>query len=896
MKKIIFLFLFSLLLLSLIFGTIFAKAQTDLPPAGITPDSYFYFLESFFERIGTFFTFGDIAKAERYANLANERIGEVKAVIEKGKPKAAEKALIIYQDQLEKALIKIEQAQVKGKNVSEIAEIVTQVTLKHLTVLEEVLEKVPKQTKSAVLGAREVSKTSLIKAIEVLSKEKPERAVEVNIQAIRDRLAKIKNEVGKGNEEDIERVLADLDIFQVSLEKVGKENKIALNALVSEAIIDQIENLDEIEERSENFSPQIIEKIKATRESAIDLHILTIKEIIEKDIEEGIEILRRAGMNRINRVKKSVEKKQIERAEESLKEYKKYSDLAKEIAQNKKGMVIRGFPVEELVRQSLGSHLGVLHDIKNNLPREEKEFEELIQNVIEKTQVIGKPTIESEEVIRGRPTEITETTGKVIKLKIREGLKMVDREGKDISERLPLDFEKVTILKEEKPVVDFRVHFEKAKGEIDFSNLKAEIDVNNRKSFFYGSFLPEIVEEEKYLYIPSTGAGAVLLCPSVISLEEVTPECPLGIPLLNILNGRSYQILKKNVEVSLVRYKEGEYYKIGPLFGLGWGGMELDVKRPDIVITDLHFSTTTPIVGEEVIIIATIENLGETEGKFEVLFYEDKPKYFNIEEWEETVIHKNLKSGEKIIFTTEITLPVKTKATPPIKWIAKGEVEEICVLAALNSLPKDIKPENNWLCKRIKVQKNVITGKVIDYNGLPVKEAFVVVRGPDYVLAPGSVPDYLANRYTDENGEYIFSDIRKEGKYEVEVEEVISNPNLMPARCSVEVTIGKQGVCNFVLQPAGSIAGRVEKQPEEEILVYLSGIETPRYAVGKEGNYVIGQLKAGTYTINIWKGEEGPVSYYIYVNGEYKKYGSWVTVEIKLGQTTNVDFYKKPLF
>jgi hypothetical protein len=65
-----------------------------LPSAGLTPASPFYFLERFSEGIGTFFTFGDVNKAERYAKLAAERVAEAKAVVDKGKPSINQEFLI----------------------------------------------------------------------------------------------------------------------------------------------------------------------------------------------------------------------------------------------------------------------------------------------------------------------------------------------------------------------------------------------------------------------------------------------------------------------------------------------------------------------------------------------------------------------------------------------------------------------------------------------------------------------------------------------------------------------------------------------------------------------------------------------------------------------------------
>ncbi|MAF79647.1 hypothetical protein CL629_01055 [bacterium] len=95
MKKI-FSFVILLSLIS-IGGTALAQ-EAELPDPGLTPDSPFYFLERLVEGIGTFFTFGNIKKAERYTALAAERLAEAKALVEKGKSKLVEKILARYED------------------------------------------------------------------------------------------------------------------------------------------------------------------------------------------------------------------------------------------------------------------------------------------------------------------------------------------------------------------------------------------------------------------------------------------------------------------------------------------------------------------------------------------------------------------------------------------------------------------------------------------------------------------------------------------------------------------------------------------------------------------------------------------------------------------------------
>jgi len=147
---------------------------TTLPDPGLTPDSRFYFIDRIAEEIGNFFTFGDIKKAERYANLAAERLAEIQAVIEKGKPELAEKILERYEKQLNNSIARAKKAQARGKSAEKITKILTKVgeaTAVHLEVLAEVYEKVPEQAKPAIERAMGVLMKGHEQAVGVL-KEK----------------------------------------------------------------------------------------------------------------------------------------------------------------------------------------------------------------------------------------------------------------------------------------------------------------------------------------------------------------------------------------------------------------------------------------------------------------------------------------------------------------------------------------------------------------------------------------------------------------------------------------------------------------------------------------------------------------------------------------------------
>jgi len=145
---------------------------------GLLPDSPFYFVKSWSEGIGTFFTFGDVAKAERFLNLSEKRLAEADALVAKGKPEAAEGAIGRYQEHLGRALTKAEEAKTKGFDTDEVLAKVAETTLKHQAVLADVYEKVPTQAKSAIERAMQASMRGHEEALRAVSGQKREEVME----------------------------------------------------------------------------------------------------------------------------------------------------------------------------------------------------------------------------------------------------------------------------------------------------------------------------------------------------------------------------------------------------------------------------------------------------------------------------------------------------------------------------------------------------------------------------------------------------------------------------------------------------------------------------------------------------------------------------------------------
>lgn len=170
--KAIFLLITLVFLFSLGIGVL--AQETELPEPGLTPDSPFYFIERAAEAIGTFFTFGDLKKAERYAVLATERLAEAKAVVEKGKPELVEKTMERYENHLNKSIARAEKAMEEDKNTEKATEFVAKIgktTYIHLDVLAEVYEKVPEEAKPAIENAMKASVKRHEKVVKALRAE-----------------------------------------------------------------------------------------------------------------------------------------------------------------------------------------------------------------------------------------------------------------------------------------------------------------------------------------------------------------------------------------------------------------------------------------------------------------------------------------------------------------------------------------------------------------------------------------------------------------------------------------------------------------------------------------------------------------------------------------------------
>lgn len=168
----------------------------ELPGPEVMPDSPFYFLKIWYEKVITFIRFGDVKKAERYSRLAERRLYEVEKMAEKGKEELTKRLLEEYEKYLNKALDKAEKIAKKAEEearqkvkekINQVLEKVSESTLKNQNILLKVYELVSDEAKGTIERVIEITKTGyeqVVKSVSGVKKEElKQRAEEFKIRA-----------------------------------------------------------------------------------------------------------------------------------------------------------------------------------------------------------------------------------------------------------------------------------------------------------------------------------------------------------------------------------------------------------------------------------------------------------------------------------------------------------------------------------------------------------------------------------------------------------------------------------------------------------------------------------------------------------------------------------------
>lgn len=145
-----------------------ALAESEkLPEFKISPESPFYFLKIWQEKIRTFLTFGEENKAKQFLHLSEVRLAEYKKMVEIGNVDASQKTLEKYNQQLSRAIDIIG----KSRSAKDLIASVGNRIIRDQGIFTEILQNSKEPLKKVVETAIEDSKKA---SINVLKMELPE--------------------------------------------------------------------------------------------------------------------------------------------------------------------------------------------------------------------------------------------------------------------------------------------------------------------------------------------------------------------------------------------------------------------------------------------------------------------------------------------------------------------------------------------------------------------------------------------------------------------------------------------------------------------------------------------------------------------------------------------------
>lgn len=226
--------------------------QVQLPSAGLTPESMFYFLDRLGENLRQFFTFDPEAKAKLQIEFAGERIAEIKVMVEEKGVNA--KGLTIAESLLQAnvayAAEIVNEEKTAGKDVTALAKTLND----EFDVRDKLLEQTFKDAKAQLKAQRKEIKTNLLKearrtgdTAQIALLEGQLNDIDQQIGAIGQKKDQLENSL-QSKQKNIEKEMSEADQEKEEFEQ--KEEQEAVEA--EEAIeAEEPEEADEPEETQE---------------------------------------------------------------------------------------------------------------------------------------------------------------------------------------------------------------------------------------------------------------------------------------------------------------------------------------------------------------------------------------------------------------------------------------------------------------------------------------------------------------------------------------------------------------------------------------------------------------------------------------------------------------------
>lgn len=228
--------------------------QANLPSAGLTPDSTFYFLDRLGENLRQFFTFSPEAKAKLQIEFAGERIAEIKIMVEKKDPKdkSIDKAKELFLGNVAYAAELVNQEKASGKDVSQLAKSIDD----EFDSREELLTQTFLEAREKLLAQRKEIKDKLLKDAQAAgdTAKVAELTQQLNdMQDQADALKEKKDEIKKDLRTEKEKIEQEMDPEDQQKDEVEQNHQDQEEQEQEEQI--EAEEAPELEEAPEPEEP-----------------------------------------------------------------------------------------------------------------------------------------------------------------------------------------------------------------------------------------------------------------------------------------------------------------------------------------------------------------------------------------------------------------------------------------------------------------------------------------------------------------------------------------------------------------------------------------------------------------------------------------------------------------
>lgn len=268
-------------------------------PGFILPDSPFFFFDQLKQNVRLFFAFTPEAKAKVNANVAGERLAELRFMLARNNLSAAKIALEGISDNFNKAVNEVAVAKLAGRNVSALAKSIND----DIKQKRQTLDVLNEQTKGELKARVDAVQTSLFR-----SKVEVEDALSENEleNEIRDDLNKKAQERIKEASDSAREIQADLSELQKEASGAAQSSLTRRQEALQKAIEKKNEVLRKVEEK-------LLEKEKKKQEKLLEAQGKAseeAKEAIQKAQEAAIKFQKFADtVNEIRNKSASIELK-----------------------------------------------------------------------------------------------------------------------------------------------------------------------------------------------------------------------------------------------------------------------------------------------------------------------------------------------------------------------------------------------------------------------------------------------------------------------------------------------------------------------------------------------------------------------------------------------------------